>query len=181
LWYQDFPVKEEKKTSCDFEDTLVDYVTRLGLSQFTSQLRKYDYSSAKVVLITAVPGTFYDEKMNNYGHLKMRKVLGRLHLPEKFKSAPILCQYSSLGMLGEDWLYTEFLESFTASYSKSSSSLSKDEESKPTLKKQKSKTISSTSPIHFVWPTVDFVRNSIDGYGAGGSLCCNKYQLSLFQ
>ena len=58
MWYQDFERKQSWiKSTCDFEETLVDYFTRLGLAKKTiEELRKYDYSSAKVMLISSVPG-----------------------------------------------------------------------------------------------------------------------------
>ena len=58
MWYQNFERKQSGiKSTCDFEETLVDYFTRLGLAKKTiEELRKYDYSSAKVMLISSVPG-----------------------------------------------------------------------------------------------------------------------------
>lgn len=112
-------------------------------------------SSAKVVLITSVSGTFYTHKLFRYGHMKIRKIFEGITLPDRMKDAPLWCQviswkfqfvdckiqFSSLGMLGEDWIYSEFLKSFTSN---------KYESSSPS---NKHKIIENSKKIQFVWPT----------------------------
>lgn len=152
-------------------------LTQLLLSENTTSLGILTLCltvSAKVVLITSVPGTFYTHKLFSYGHMKIRKIFEGITLPDRMRDAPLWCQFSSLGMLGEDWIYNEFLKSFTSNKYQSSSPLNKQ------------KSIENSKKIQFVWPTgtrsldlicyktVDFVRGSIDGYGSGGSLCLNK-------
>jgi len=72
---------------------------------------------------------------------------------ECFDSSEVVCQFSSIGSLDEKWLLHEF------SRSCSCSSVSKLP-SGP-----------SFPPLKLVWPTVEFVRNSNDGWRSGGSLC----------
>jgi hypothetical protein len=49
-------------------------------------------SSAKAILITSVPGTFYTHKLHSYGHMKIRKILEGINLPDRMKEAPLWCQ-----------------------------------------------------------------------------------------
>ncbi|XP_025935216.1 tyrosyl-DNA phosphodiesterase 1 isoform X6 [Apteryx rowi] len=71
------------------------------------------------------------------------------------ESWPVVGQFSSIGSMGVDeskWLCSEFQESLVATGS-----------SVTTLLKY-------GVPIHLVYPTVDNVRQSLEGYPAGGSL-----------
>jgi len=47
-------------------------------------------------------------------------------------------------------------------------------------KKAKKKISQDQVQIKIVWPTVDFVKECIDGYSAGGSLCFPKHNLKQF-
>jgi tyrosyl-DNA phosphodiesterase-1 len=38
----------------------------------------------------------------------------------------------------------------------------------------------SSIPIHLIWPSVEDVRYSIEGWSAGGSLCCDQKNLKPF-
>lgn len=69
---------------------------------------------------------------------------------------------SSIGSLGasaDSWLTGEFLSSLSSSQSKQ----------KPTLTSALSKQ-NSQCDMKLVFPTVDNVRNSLEGYDAGGSI-----------
>jgi tyrosyl-DNA phosphodiesterase-1 len=137
LWYQDFPAKAGKSTLCDFEETLVDYIQRLGVGSFCSIVRKYDFTSANAVLLTSVPGIFKGRvfnflwwlatgaEMHKFGHMRVRALLEKHSLSERFRKAPLLCQvlynvtqmwfskFSSMGSITSDWLELEFLKSLT--------------------------------------------------------------------
>jgi hypothetical protein len=45
---------KDPKTS-DFEETLMDYITAVGLD--ARELKLYDFSTSKAVLVTSIPGT----------------------------------------------------------------------------------------------------------------------------
>ena len=141
----------------DFERTLCEYFTqyqKVGLD-IVDLLRRYDYSAAKVVLIPSAPGTFLRD-MARWGHMKVRAVLRReLLLERSVQQAPIVAQFSSLGSMHPKWLL----------------------ELRRSLGSQRLTAFpTATEPpsIRMVWPTVSDVRDSIEGWIAGGSICCDS-------
>lgn len=40
--------------------------------------------------------------------------------------------------------------------------------------------VASLPPIRLIWPTVENVRQSLEGWSAGGSLCCNAKNIKPF-
>jgi len=95
--------------------------------------------------------------MRRFGHLALREYLSKQILPEEFDSSSIVCQFSSLGSLDEKWLYGEFLKSF-------SSGMSENGSQAPELSGD------PADELKLVWPTVEQVRTSIEGWAAGSSL-----------
>lgn len=74
VWMQEFPRKApECVESCDFEDTLVDYIERVAGRHHCGRIREYDFSGANAVLVTSVPGYHNGRFLNSYGHMKIRK------------------------------------------------------------------------------------------------------------
>ncbi|KAF1791235.1 Tyrosyl-DNA phosphodiesterase C-terminal domain [Phytophthora cactorum] len=86
LWYQDFGLKvladsedEEKEavagSSGDFEADLVHYLSSLGapVKLFCGELKRFDFSTARVALVPSVPGVHKGKDMEKYGHLCVRK------------------------------------------------------------------------------------------------------------
>ncbi|KAF4017716.1 hypothetical protein G4228_008519, partial [Cervus hanglu yarkandensis] len=72
----------------------------------------------------------------------------------KAESWPVIGQFSSIGSMGADeskWLCSEFKESLV------------------TLGRE-SRTLGSAVPLHLIYPSVENVRTSLEGYPAGGSL-----------
>ena len=63
-----------------------------------------------------------------------------------------------MGSLTEAWLANEFQQSLTSCNGYISSAIKTDK-------------VKERHSLKIVWPTVDFVRNSIDGWRSGGSLC----------
>jgi len=112
-------------------------------------------STANVFLIGSIPGRFPASK-KLFGHLRLRKILSdNIKLDEKEKSDAnkIICQFSSIGSLGPNensWLCKEFITSLSSSVN---SNL------KP----------ASLEPI-CIYPSVENVRTSFEGYSAGNSL-----------
>eukprot|EP00250_Pteridium_aquilinum_P016998 c23402_g1_i3 orf=440-2491(-) len=165
LWMQDFPYKNEmnKGSTSAFEDDLIEYLEALqwngcsvnlpnnGLTRIdASFFRRFDYSSAKVRLIASVPGYHQGQKLRKWGHMKLRSILERHHFDESFVKSPLVYQFSSLGSLDEKWL-----SEFTVSTSSGSTS-----QSKPL----------GPGSIQILWPTVEDVRCSIEGYSAGNAI-----------
>ena len=144
----------------DFLDTLSDYLRHSHV--IPEFLKDYDYSNAKVVLISSVPGFHKGEKVvQKYGHAKVRMWLAREQLPNLAPGTTetVMLQCSSIGSLSSQWLNGEFL-----------SSLAAGRITKPR----------SLPQAGLVWPTTEYVRNCIDGYMAGGSLCCNLKNMKDF-
>eukprot|EP00804_Cyclotella_cryptica_P021741 CCRYP_012899-RA/>CCRYP_012899-RA protein AED:0.02 eAED:0.02 QI:303/1/1/1/1/1/2/90/665 len=138
-------------------------------------IRQYDYSSAYVVLIPSVPGKHLISRGDSFGYLKLRKAIretvcshhshSRAIEVSSAKSkpssqqarSPIICQFSSLGSLSTKWL-NDFISSIDAH----GSSDVQPENTKSGM--------SLENKVKIVWPTVEEIRNSIEGYRGGGSV-----------
>lgn len=182
MWVQDFELKTKNSCcppTCDFEETLLDYIQRIGVD--SKRYKKYDFSPATVRLIISVPGYHTGSSVHKYGHMKIRNILKSQTFSEEFHqninilcqvSSPILvcgkishfsCQFSSVGSLSEKWIHEELLTSFASE------------------KLMKSDLLRSHKPsIQFIWPTVNFVKECIDGLSAGTSLCCPSKNMKEF-
>lgn len=164
LWMQDFPWKESVNSKgCGFETDLVDYLSTLkwpdfaadlpGLGSFSvnpSFFKKFDYSSAAVRLVASVPGYHSGSSLKKWGHMKLRSILQECTFENEFQNSPLVYQFSSLGSLDEKWL-SEFAYSLSAGVS---------ENEKP---------LGIGEPL-IVWPTVEDVRCSLEGYAAGNAV-----------
>ncbi|XP_039796386.1 tyrosyl-DNA phosphodiesterase 1-like isoform X4 [Panicum virgatum] len=165
LWMQDFPWKDAKDINkkVPFENDLVDYLSALKWPEFRVNLpvvgdvninasffRRFDYSSAMVRLIGSVPGYHAGPSIKKWGHMKLRSVLEECTFEKQFCKSPLIYQFSSLGSLDEKWM-SEFTYSLSAGKSDDGSPLGIG---KPLI----------------VWPTVEDVRCSIEGYAAGSCI-----------
>ncbi|CAK9879662.1 unnamed protein product [Sphagnum jensenii] len=166
LWMQDFPWKTDAckgKKSSVFENDLVEYLTALEWPGCTTVLpeqgevrinaaffRKFDFSSATVRLIASVPGYHQGHNLSKWGHMKLRKVLQEQSFEQEFKGAPIVYQFSSLGSLDEKWL----------------SELSASMQAGSTFEKEPL----GHGATQFIWPTVEDIRCSLEGYAAGNAV-----------
>ncbi|PAN14246.1 hypothetical protein PAHAL_2G394200 [Panicum hallii] len=165
LWMQDFPWKDAKDINkkVPFENDMVDYLSALKWPEFRVNLpgvgdvninasffRRFDYSSAMVRLIGSVPGYHAGPNIKKWGHMKLRTVLEECMFEKQFCKSPLVYQFSSLGSLDEKWM-SEFTYSLSAGKSDDGSPLGIG---KPLI----------------VWPTVEDVRCSIEGYAAGSCI-----------
>nr|GLL28779.1 tyrosyl-DNA phosphodiesterase 1 [Ipomoea trifida] len=165
LWMQDFPWKDQKCPSmeCGFERDLIDYLSILKWPEFTANIpalgncninssffKKFDYSSAGVRLIASVPGYHSGSSLKKWGHMKLRTVLQECTFSKEFQKSPLVYQFSSLGSLDEKWM-TEFASSLSAGQSDDKKPLGIGEQM-------------------IVWPTVEDVRCSLEGYAAGSCI-----------
>nr|XP_012568966.1 tyrosyl-DNA phosphodiesterase 1 isoform X1 [Cicer arietinum] len=165
LWMQDFPWKDQNSLSkgSGFENDLVEYLSALKWPEFPVNLpslgnfsicpsffKKFDYSDATVRLIASVPGYHSGNGLKKWGHMKLRSVLQECTFDKEFKKSPLVYQFSSLGSLDEKWM-VELASSMSAGLSEDKVPLGMGEP-------------------QIIWPTVEDVRCSLEGYAAGNAI-----------
>uniref|UniRef100_A0A665WAG7 Tyrosyl-DNA phosphodiesterase 1 n=1 Tax=Echeneis naucrates TaxID=173247 RepID=A0A665WAG7_ECHNA len=123
------------------------------LEEWIQRIKEHDLSETRVYLIGSTPGRYVGSDMERWGHLRLRKLLHEHTQPipggERW---PVIGQFSSIGSMGVDktkWLSGEFQRTLT------------------TLGKSSH---CSDPPLHLLYPSVEDVRTSLEGYPAGGSL-----------
>ncbi|KAM4662871.1 tyrosyl-DNA phosphodiesterase 1 isoform 2-T2 [Discoglossus pictus] len=147
------------ESATNFRSDLVAYLDSYkspSLKEWTEIIKKHDFSETRVYLIGSTPGRFLGNEKEKWGHFRLRKILreNSSSIPGE-ESWPIIGQFSSIGSMGADktkWLHSEFRESLKT-LGKSVKSLQKSE-----------------TPLHLIYPSVDNVRTSLEGFPAGGSL-----------
>ncbi|XP_036359493.1 tyrosyl-DNA phosphodiesterase 1 isoform X2 [Octopus sinensis] len=150
--------KNDGQSPTAFKRDLIQYVAAYrnpSLARWEKHLLEHDMSSAKVYLIASVPGRHSMLQKNAWGHLKLRKILLE-NGPDKLEvgSWPVVCQFSSIGSLGptaDKWLCGEFHQSLAACRSSIYSPLTPDK-------------------MKLIFPSVENVRISLEGYPAGTCL-----------
>lgn len=110
-------------------------------------------------MIASVPGSHTNRNFSKWGHLKLRSILEQDASISQFVDSRIAINYSSTGSFNEKWL-REFHESLTAGINSK-----KSQENKETLGD-----FAEFDDFDIIWPTVDNVRNSLEGWSAGGSI-----------
>ncbi|DAZ93126.1 TPA: LOW QUALITY PROTEIN: hypothetical protein N0F65_009702, partial [Lagenidium giganteum] len=184
VWYQDFELKTiecdsdsddasqskteastdlKPKNECnEFEADLVDYLRALGprVAEFARELHRFDFLPAEVALLPSIPGVHKGKDMHKYGHLKLRRVLSRYK--NLSSDNPFICQFSSMGSLDEKWLFGEFKESFM-----------------PGCRSPSTASIPINN-LHIIWPSVDDVKNSVEGWNAGRAVPCPLKNMKPF-
>lgn len=170
-YIKDFPSKHSSSSgSCPFEDDLVDYFSSYSFQKpirwdpktspesLVERIRRYDFSTAQAVLIPSIPGYHRLDGNHKRGHLKLREAVIQHTVPPTDSNIhrPIVCQYSSIGSLKKDAKYiTEELQ------------ISMDTQLARITDKV------HHPPIHqmkLVYPTVQEIRTSVEGYAGGGSV-----------
>ncbi|CAB4391691.1 unnamed protein product [Rhizophagus irregularis] len=146
--------KRNIASSSEFESDFMEYLESYGdkLNIIRNKVKEYDFSTIKAILIASIPGYHVNEKLELFGHMRLRNILSRVTVPLSCKlDSTIICQFSSIGSLGKDekWLIEEFAES---------------------LKYAKNQNQCSEPDIKLVYPTVENVSNSLEGWAAGNSL-----------
>lgn len=165
LWMQDFPWKDKNSAGkgCGFENDLTDYLSALKWPEFSANIpalgnikinssffKKFDYTDAAVRLIASVPGYHVGPCLKKWGHMKLRAVLEDCFFDKEFQKSPLIYQFSSLGSLDEKWM-AELATSMSSGYSA---------DKKP---------LGLGDPM-IIWPTVEDVRQSLEGYAAGNAI-----------
>ncbi|NXK45574.1 TYDP1 phosphodiesterase, partial [Chauna torquata] len=147
----------ESKTN--FKSDLISYLMAYNsplLKEWIDLIQEHDLSETRVYLVGSTPGRYQGIDKEKWGHLRLRKLLKdhASSIPAR-ESWPVVGQFSSIGSMGADgskWLCSEFQESLVAAGSSVTTLLKCD------------------VPVHLVYPTVNNVRQSLEGYPAGGSL-----------
>ncbi|XP_060612854.2 tyrosyl-DNA phosphodiesterase 1 [Anolis sagrei] len=142
-----------------FKSDLISYLMSYkspALVKWAETIKQYDFSETRVYLLGSTPGRYQNNDKEKWGHLRLRKLLKdhAMQIPDQ-DSWPVIGQFSSIGSLGDDqskWLCSEFRDSFTS------------------LGNGRKAPTNHDIPIHLVYPTVENVRRSLEGYPAGGSL-----------
>ena len=180
-YVQDFCLKSSKTDSpptSSFEQDLVSYfqtyqyhkprlwngTTRQSLVEC---LRQYDFSTATGVLIPSTPGyhRLDAEPAARRGHWKLRYAIEQ-HCPRVADASrsprptppppPVVCQFSSMGSLTE-----KYLQQLQDSMDVATVHRPRDE--RPPAKKP-------PLALRLVYPTVEEVRTSVEGYRGGNSV-----------
>ena len=166
-YVQDFPLKtasgEASKSGCDFENDLIAYLLTYSYVEkrqwsggcgsesarsLCDEMLRYDFTSAKVVLIPSTPGRCRLDEPK--GYLKLENAIRR-YIPKRSTSMPIICQFSSIGSLTAKWL-----QGLATSWDASQSDCKSAEDLQRGLK--------------LVYPSVEEIRESVEGYNGGGSV-----------
>lgn len=169
---QDFPFKDaESPASSDFEKQIEQYARSLGLparqlSHALDLLTKIDFSSARAHLIASVPSKpfeYRDADQVKYGHPRLKECLEKEpFFDKKFAGAPIVAQFSSIGNLS-----TNFLRGFTQSLSSGRYGEQRHPLGAPAVAGREN---AALCPLELVWPSVEEIRDSLEGWFAGGSI-----------
>ena len=147
-----------QKSRTNFREDLVEYLAaykKVKLQRWVAIVNSHDFSRVNVALVASVPGS-KEASTARWGHLKLRRLLAS-HVIKTDPSWPVVGQFSSIGSMGKDkdsWLCGELLTSFASC---------------------KGNTGPRKLPnIKLVFPSVDDVRCSLEGYPAGGSIPYTK-------
>ena len=166
-YVQDFPLKTTKSLSCEFETDMVAYLRTYKYNQprnwsttgevrsLRDEIQRYDFTSAKVVLIPSTPGR--NNLDNPKGYVKLSQAI-RKHVPKRDTPKPIVCQFSSIGSLSVKWL-----QEIAKSWDTARSDCNKED---------------LQHRLKLVYPTVDEIRDSVEGYRGGGSVPGNRKNTS---
>uniref|UniRef100_H2Y640 Tyrosyl-DNA phosphodiesterase 1 n=1 Tax=Ciona savignyi TaxID=51511 RepID=H2Y640_CIOSA len=158
FWMSPIFPKSNETDSSEFNRDLVQYLSaykRKALNQWVEVIKSHDMSSANVVLIGSVPGRHIGHDLSTWGHMRLRKVL-KNKMKKIDSSWPVIGQFSSIGSLGptnQKWLCSEWLTSMGACNHGNMLGLH-----------------SNQPPLKLVFPSVDDVRGSLEGYPAGASI-----------
>ncbi|WKY04967.1 hypothetical protein Q1695_005738 [Nippostrongylus brasiliensis] len=139
-------------TTSDFASDLCAYLSEYRLPDISfwfDRLRNCDFSAVTDRLVFSVPGYHQFDRMNKFGHVSLARLLRNRPPPDPDARHLLVAQCSSIGSLGEKkeaWLYSQFLQSLLGGKT------------------------SQSARLFLVYPCVEDVRHSLEGYSAGDSL-----------
>jgi hypothetical protein len=142
-------------------------VNGASMKVIREQVIAHDFSSIRVRLVASVPGTHSNTAVRPaWGHMKLREHLMQCIKPQHGSQGQLICQFSSIGHLGKDragWFGGEFARALRSKQDTATSH------------------IMPVAPPVVVFPSVENVRTSGEGYSAGWSLPhSNKYVAFCF-
>ncbi|XP_073434290.1 tyrosyl-DNA phosphodiesterase 1 isoform X2 [Dendrobates tinctorius] len=147
------------ESTTNFRSDLVSYLSSYNspsLKEWIDIIKQHNLSETRVYLVGSTPGRFQGNDKDKWGHFRLRKMLReKCSAVAGRESWPVIGQFSSIGSMGSDqskWLHSEFSESMK------------------TLGKGVKTLPHSENPLQLIYPSVDNVRTSLEGYPAGGSL-----------
>ena len=160
---------KHQRTSSEFQKTLLSYIQTYdykeqhvwqsgssGRCTLVEQLAKYDYSTAKGVLIPSTPGYHKPYAKEKLGYLQVKKAISEYTSPSSSKSnSPIICQYSSIGSLSK-----KYLQSLASAWD------TRGVHSKVTA----ASNTDASNNLQLVYPTHQEIAQSVEGISGGGSV-----------
>ena len=197
VWYQCFPLKRQSSfmstsstssssssaapgPTSDFERHFLAYFQVLGqgnvpVSTLVAHLRRFDFSAATAQLVASVPGRHTGPELSRWGHMRLRALLLNEPPTDAARLAgrrtSLVCQYSSQGSIKEGWMRSEWHDTCTATRGAAAAHRLSGAK-RPRSSGSGSAYSPNQDPIHLVWPTVEFVRRSIEGWAGGASVPC---------
>ena len=195
-YVQDFPRKTSSRSSSEFECSLLSHcerITPMGSSALQiwkktqQQIKQYEFESAEVILISSVPGRHNGPGRNKWGQWKLREEIMMSKSEGGIQDCDqrLLMQFSSIGALKKDEAFIEELATSLGTIDpnalQTSSHIGKKQKtSKNTASQQIVESHISKQRVELVWPTVDAVRGSIQGWAAGFSIPCESKVQDLY-
>lgn len=138
-------------------------------------VRQYDYSTAYVILIPSVPGRHKRDVYDNFGYLKLRQAIIQSssslnHQSNGNRTPPqIICQISSIGSLNEKWIdqFLSAIDSSTTHDLDPTCNIASVRTGKKAMKGDEHQQRALSSRLKIIWPTMEEIRTSIEGYRGG--------------
>jgi len=139
----------------DFKQSFLAYVDAYGKTRCGSlaqQLRKFDFQNVRAVFVGHVPGRHPvgGDLKKHFGWLRLKDALADVTLRNPDKQGEIVAQISSIASLGATDAY--LTKTIYPALSTSSTSTSQE------------------TPLRIVWPTVEDIRTSINGFDSGSAV-----------
>ncbi|VDM94916.1 unnamed protein product [Thelazia callipaeda] len=145
----------EVVTQSDFQINLLKYLSEYKTSQHWDLIEYWYYRIANIDLshvsprvVYSVPGVHKGDKLTEYGHPRLRNLINEMFENVDRKDFTYHAQFSSIGNLGSDpsnWLQGQFLKSLAGG------------------------TETDIRKLKIIYPCVEDIRNSNEGYAAGRS------------
>uniref|UniRef100_A0A7I4YIU9 PLD phosphodiesterase domain-containing protein n=1 Tax=Haemonchus contortus TaxID=6289 RepID=A0A7I4YIU9_HAECO len=136
----------------EFANDLCSYLEEYRLpdiSFWIDRIRNCDFTGVSDRLVYSVPGYHQLDRLTKFGHPSLARLLRDQPVPGSDSRRLLLAQCSSIGSLGdkkEAWLFSQFLRSLQGGRE------------------------SHSARLYLIYPCVEDVRNSLEGYSAGDSL-----------
>jgi tyrosyl-DNA phosphodiesterase 1 len=194
-YVQDFPRKASSRSSSEFECSLLSHCERISpmgtraqkkWKDTLQQIRQYDFESAEVILISSVPGRHNGPNRNKWGQWKLREEI-LMSKPEgsiQDYDQRLLMQFSSIGALKNNEAFIDELASSLGAIDPNAQQTShagkKRKTSENTASQETVEIQMRKQRVELVWPTVDAVRGSIQGWAAGFSIPCESKVLGPY-